>query len=90
MSLAMSLFGVFLPGALGVIARFAGLSILRCSASISHDQPWPTGALRDRLGSHALALAIAVGLNGLSAPAIWRAAPRKVRTVAGRTRHSAA
>jgi MFS family permease len=52
--------------------------------------PFLTGALHDRLGSYTLAFAIAVGLSGLSALAIWRAAPRQVRTVAGRTRFSAA
>ena len=45
--------------------------------------PWVTGALYDALGSYTLAFWIAVGLSGLSALAIWRAAPRKVRVVAG-------
>jgi cyanate permease len=48
--------------------------------------PYLTDALHDRFGSYTLAFAIAVGLSGLSALAIWRAAPRKVRTVTGRTR----
>jgi MFS family permease len=52
--------------------------------------PYLTGALHDRFGSYTLAFAIALGLSGLSALAIWRAAPRKVRTVAGRTRYRTA
>ena len=36
--------------------------------------PYLTGALHDRFGSYTLAFAIAVGLSGLSAPAIWHAA----------------
>ena len=46
--------------------------------------PWVTGALYDAHGSYAQAFWICVGLSGLSAVAIWRAAPRKVRAVAGR------
>lgn len=48
--------------------------------------PWVTGVLHDRLGGYTLPFAIAVGVSALSGLAIWRAAPRKVRTVAGRTR----
>jgi MFS family permease len=48
--------------------------------------PWATGALYDAQGSYAVAFWICVGLSGLSAVAIWRAAPRKVRAVAGQTR----
>ncbi len=46
--------------------------------------PWATGVLYDMQGSYALAFWICVGSSGLSALAIWRAAPRKVRAVAGR------
>jgi MFS family permease len=46
--------------------------------------PWLTGALYDALGSYTIAFWIGVGLSGLSTVAIWRAAPRKVRAVAGR------
>jgi MFS family permease len=46
--------------------------------------PWVTGALYDATGSYALAFWIAIGGSGLSAGAIWLAAPRKVRLVAGR------
>jgi MFS family permease len=48
--------------------------------------PWATGALYDAQGSYAVAFWICVGLSGLSAVAVWLAAPRKVRTVAGQTR----
>lgn len=47
--------------------------------------PWLTGALHDALGSYALAFGLAAGLSALSAIAVWMAAPRKVRAVAGRT-----
>jgi MFS family permease len=46
--------------------------------------PWVTGALFDVTGSYALAFSIAIGFCALSAAAIWFAAPRKVRVVAGR------
>lgn len=46
--------------------------------------PWLTGVLYDAQGSYTLAFWIGVVLSGLSAAAIWRAAPRKVRAVAGR------
>ncbi len=45
--------------------------------------PWLTGALHDATGSYALAFWIAAGLSALSIAAIWLAAPRKVRVVAG-------
>ena len=45
--------------------------------------PWATGALFDAQKSYALAFWICVGLSLLSAAAVWRAAPRKVRVVAG-------
>ena len=45
--------------------------------------PWVTGALYDALGSYTLAFWIGAGLSALSALAVWRAAPRKVRVVAG-------
>jgi MFS family permease len=46
--------------------------------------PWVTGLLEDTTGSYAPAFSIAAGLCLLSAVAIWLAAPRKVRAVAGR------
>jgi MFS family permease len=46
--------------------------------------PWVAGALYDATGSYTLAFWIAIGASGLSAAAIWRAAPRRVRAVAGR------
>jgi MFS family permease len=46
--------------------------------------PWVTGALYDATGSYTLAFWIAIGCSALSAVAIWLAAPRHVRVVAGR------
>jgi MFS family permease len=46
--------------------------------------PWITGVLYDATGSYAPAFAICIALSALSAVAIWLAAPRKVRAVAGR------
>ena len=48
--------------------------------------PWITGLLYDRAGDYTLAFGIAILVSGLSALAIWRAAPGKVRAVAGRLR----
>jgi len=46
--------------------------------------PWLTGAIHDATGSYSLAFWLAIGWSALSAGAIWIAAPRKVRAVAGR------
>ncbi len=46
--------------------------------------PWVTGLLHDATGSYTLAFWIAIGCSALSAAAIWLAAPRRVRAVAGR------
>jgi MFS family permease len=46
--------------------------------------PWVTGALHDATGSYALAFWIAIAGCAVSAAAIWLAAPRQVRAVAGR------
>ena len=46
--------------------------------------PWLTGAIHDATGSYNLAFWLAIGWSALSAGAIWIAAPRKVRAVAGR------
>jgi MFS family permease len=46
--------------------------------------PWVTGVLHDEIGSYELAFWVALGCSVLSALAIWLAAPRKVRAVAGR------
>jgi MFS family permease len=48
--------------------------------------PWVAGVLHDATGTYALAFWIAIGCSVLSAVAIWCAAPRKVRVVAGRVR----
>jgi cyanate permease len=46
--------------------------------------PWLTGWLHDATGSYALAWWIAIACSLVSPLAIWCAAPRKVRRVAGR------
>ena len=46
--------------------------------------PWVTGVVHDATGSYTLAFCIAIGCSMLSAGAIWLAAPRQVRMVAGR------
>jgi sugar phosphate permease len=46
--------------------------------------PWLTGVLYDRTGSYTLAFWIAIACSVISAVAIWLAAPRKVRVVAGK------
>ena len=48
--------------------------------------PWLTGALHDATGNYTIAFWIAIGCSLVSAIAIWLAAPRKVRVVAGRVR----
>jgi sugar phosphate permease len=48
--------------------------------------PWLTGALHDATGSYTAAFWIAIGGSAFSALAIWLAAPRHVRAVAGRSR----
>jgi MFS family permease len=46
--------------------------------------PWVTGALYDAVGSYTIAFWICIGLSSVSAIAIWLAAPRQIRAVAGR------
>jgi MFS family permease len=46
--------------------------------------PWVTGLLHDLTGDYTLAFAIGIAVSLLSAVAIWRASPGKVRAVAGR------
>jgi MFS family permease len=48
--------------------------------------PWLTGVLHDATGSYAPAFRLAIGCCVLSAWAIWLAAPRRVRAVAGGVR----
>ncbi|MBV8778351.1 MAG: MFS transporter, partial [Alphaproteobacteria bacterium] len=48
--------------------------------------PWAAGLAHDLTGSYAPAFWICIGLNIVSAAAIFRAAPGKVRAVAGRAR----
>ena len=46
--------------------------------------PWIAGAIHDATGSYRLAFLLIIGCCLVSAIAIWIAAPRKVRAVAGR------
>ena len=46
--------------------------------------PWVTGLLHDWTGSYTTAFTIGIAVSFLSALAIWRAAPGKVRAVGGR------
>jgi MFS family permease len=46
--------------------------------------PWVAGVLYDRTGTYTLAFWIAIACSAVSAGAMWLAAPRKVRAVAGR------
>ena len=52
--------------------------------------PWMAGALHDRTGDYVLAFWLAIAACVVSSAAIWLAAPRKVRAVAGRVRKPAA
>ncbi len=52
--------------------------------------PWLVGSLHDRFGSYAPGLWMSIGLSLVSAAAIWLAAPRRVRHVAGRMSRAAA
>ena len=48
--------------------------------------PWITGALYDLTGTYSVAFWVAAACSLISIPAIWLAAPRKVRAVTGRVR----
>jgi MFS family permease len=52
--------------------------------------PWIAGVLHDLTGSYTPAFSICIGLNIVSAVAIWRAGPGKIRAVAGRMHLAAA
>jgi MFS family permease len=49
--------------------------------------PWVAGWLHDRTGDYVLAFEVGIASSVISAAAIWLAAPRKVRLVAGQVRH---
>ena len=50
--------------------------------------PWMTGVIHDITGSYRLAFVAAIACCIVSAAAIWRAAPRKVRPVPGRSKRT--
>ncbi len=52
--------------------------------------PWVTGLLHDRTGNYVIAFWLAIAASVVSAIAMWLAAPRKVRAVAGRARRLSA
>jgi len=52
--------------------------------------PWVAGAIYDRAGSYTPAWGLAIAACALSIAAIWFAAPRRVRAVAGRIRRDVA
>jgi hypothetical protein len=45
--------------------------------------PWITGVLYDAIGTYSVGFGMAAGCSLISILAIWLAAPRKVRAVAG-------
>jgi MFS family permease len=47
--------------------------------------PWITGMLHDHSGTYTSGFVLALLFSLLSALAIWKAAPRRVRTVAGQS-----
>lgn len=51
--------------------------------------PWVAGLVHDATGSYRLAFWLAIGCCGVSAAAMWLAAPRRVRLVPGRRRAAA-
>jgi MFS family permease len=48
--------------------------------------PWLTGILHDFSGSYTVAFALGIAVSGMSAIAIWCAAPGQIRAVAGQLR----
>ena len=50
--------------------------------------PWMAGVIHDITGSYRLAFVVAIACCIVSAAAIWRAAPRKVRPVPGRSKRT--
>lgn len=92
MVIAQGLLGYGITSVVGAIAAeiFQGrhygaiLGTLMTAALIGGAAgPWAMGAVHDATGSYAPAFWLALGCSVLSAAAIWLAAPRKVRAVAG-------
>ena len=56
----------------------------RCVCRDAALGPWVAGALYDRTGTSIPAFYLGIAASVVSAVAIWLAAPRRVRAVAGR------
>ena len=93
MVLSQGVLGYVITGLIGPIAseifegpRFGAIFGLLSMALIGGGAagPFVAGVLYDMTGNYRIAFALAIPLAGLSAIAIWMAAPRKVRAVAGR------
>ena len=61
-------------------------TLMLCAISGGAVGPWLTGWIHDVSGGYLYAWQIGVGASVISALAVWIAAPRKVRLVAGRVR----
>jgi MFS family permease len=82
---AASVFGA-IPMELFQGARYSSIfAVLNIASNAGAGMgPWVTGLLYDRTGSYAPAFWLAIGCSAASVLAMWMAAPRKVRLVAGR------
>jgi predicted MFS family arabinose efflux permease len=82
---AASVFGA-IPMELFQGARYSSIfAVLNIASNAGAGMgPWVTGLLYDRTGSYAPAFWLAIGCSAGSVLAMWMAAPRKVRLVAGR------
>ncbi len=95
MVIAQGTFGYALTSVMGPVVaeifegpRYGSIfgSLTIASAAGGAAGPWVAGIAHDQTGSYRLAFVGAMALCAVSAVAIWRAAPRQVRTVPGRTR----
>ncbi len=92
MVLAQGMFGYAITSVLGAIPAeiFGGRrhgtifgTLMFASIFGGAAGPWLTGVVYDATGSYAPAFWLAIAISLVSALAIWRAAPRKVRAVGG-------
>ena len=82
---AASVFGA-IPMELFQGARYSSIfAVLNIASNAGAGMgPWVTGLVYDRTASYAPAFWLAIGCSAASVLAMWMAAPRKVRLVAGR------